>query len=97
MKSYYVYILTNKKDGVLYIGVTNNLERRIYEHKNKKIKGFTEKYNLNNLVFYEENNDIAFAIQREKKLKKWNRKWKINLIEKNNPNWNDLAVSWYGN
>ena len=69
MKSYYVYILTNKKDGVLYIGVTNNLERIIYKHKNNKIKGFTEKYNLNNLVFYEENNDIAFAIQREKNSK----------------------------
>jgi putative endonuclease len=69
MKSYYVHILTNKKDGVLYIGVTNNLERRIYEHKIKKIKGFTEKYNLNNLVFYEENNDIAFPIQREKNSK----------------------------
>ncbi|MDX9913650.1 MAG: GIY-YIG nuclease family protein [Candidatus Moranbacteria bacterium] len=96
MKSYYVYILTNKKDGVLYIGVTNNLERRIYEHKNKKIKGFTEKYNLDRLVFYEDNSDVAFAIQREKQLKKWNRKWKINLIEKNSPNWNDLAVSWYG-
>lgn len=96
MKSYYVYILTNRKGGVLYIGVTNNLERRVYEHKNKKIKGFTEKYNLDKLIFYEENNDIAFAIQREKQLKKWNRKWKINLIKKNNPSWNDLASSWYG-
>lgn len=76
--------------------MTNNLERRIYEHKNKKIKGFTEKYNLDKLVFYEENSDVAFAIQREKQLKKWNRKWKINLIEENNPNWIDLANSWYG-
>ncbi|MFA6184020.1 MAG: GIY-YIG nuclease family protein [Parcubacteria group bacterium] len=96
MKHYYVYILTNKKDGVLYIGITNNLERRVCEHKNKKIKGFTEKYNLDKLIFYEETNDVAFAIQREKQLKKWNRKWKIDLIEKDNPNWTDLASSWYG-
>ncbi|HBI17541.1 MAG: Excinuclease ABC C subunit domain protein [Candidatus Moranbacteria bacterium GW2011_GWF2_34_56] len=96
MKHYYVYMLTNKKEGALYIGITNNLERRIYEHKNKKIKGFTEKYNLDKLVFYEDTNDVSFAIQREKQLKKWNRQWKINLIEKDNSNWIDLASSWYG-
>lgn len=96
MKHYYVYILTNKKEGVLYVGITNNLERRIYEHKNKKVKGFTEKYNLDKLVFYEDTGDVSFAIQREKQLKKYNRQWKINLIEKDNPNWIDLANSWYG-
>jgi len=96
MKNYYVYILTNKKQGILYVGITNNLERRIYEYKNKKIKGFTEKYNLDKLAFYEDTSDVSFAIQREKQLKKWNRQWKIDLIEKDNPEWIDLASSWYG-
>jgi len=96
MKSYYVYILSNKKEGRLYIGVTNDLERRIYEHKNKIIKGFTEKYNIDKLIFYEQGNDIAFAIQREKQLKKYYRQWKIDLIEKDNSEWKDLAESWYG-
>ena len=93
-KKYYVYILTNKRNGTLYIGVTNDLERRIFEHKNKIIKGFTEKYNIDKLVYYEETNDITEAILREKKLKKWNRKWKLELIEKENKNWNDLSKNW---
>ena len=90
MSDYYVYILANKKNGTLYTGITNNLYRRIYEHKNKMIDGFTKKYNTKILVYYEHINDPTVAIQREKQLKKWKRKWKINLIEKANPDWNDL-------
>jgi len=93
-KSYYVYILTNKKHGTLYIGVTNDLMRRIYEHKNKIFKGFTKKYNLTKLVYYAETNDISAAITEEKRMKKWYRKWKIELIEKENPDWKDLAEDW---
>ena len=90
MKNMYVYIITNKKDGTLYIGVTNNLVRRIYEHKNKIFKGFSYKYGLDKLVYYEHFDDIESAILREKELKKWRRLWKIELIEKDNPEWKDL-------
>ncbi len=90
MKHYFVYILTNKSNKVLYIGVTNNLERRMYEHKNKLIKGFTEKYNLIKLVYYEATDDIISAIKREKQLKNWHRDWKIKLINDFNPQWKDL-------
>lgn len=89
-RNYYVYILTNKIKTVLYIGVTNNLKRRIYEHKNKLISGFTEKYNVDRLIYYEHFDNINDAIKREKQLKKWNRKWKEELITKENPDWNDL-------
>ena len=91
MKSYYVYILTNKTNNIFYIGVTNNLERRIYEHKNHLVAGFTDKYNLEKLVYYEETNDINSAIRREKQLKNWHRQWKINLIEQINPYYKNLA------
>jgi len=90
MKNYYVYILASKRNGTLYIGVTNDLVRRVSEHKNNIIKGFTEKYKVHNLVYYEIANDINAAITREKRLKKWKRQWKIELIEENNPEWNDL-------
>lgn len=90
MKNYYVYILTNKKNGALYIGVTSNLIKRIQEHRIKVVKGFTEKYSIHQLVYYEQTENINHAIAREKALKKWNRQWKINLIEKENPNWKDL-------
>lgn len=93
MNSYYVYILANKRNGTLYIGVTSDLIKRIYEHKNNIIKGFTQKYNIHNLVYYEQTLDVATAIQREKNLKKWRRKWKLDLIEKINPNWQDLYNS----
>lgn len=89
-KTYFIYILTNMRNGTLYIGVTNNLARRMYEHKMHLIKGFSDRYNLDRLVYFEETNDILSAISREKQLKKWNRAWKIELIEKANPNWNDL-------
>ena len=97
MKTYFVYLLVSKRNGTLYVGVTSNLKKRIYEHKNKLIEGFTKKYNVDKLVYYEETNDVNIAIKREKQLKKWNRKWKIELIEKSNPNWNDLAKDWIPN
>ena len=87
---YYVYILTNKNNTVLYTGMTNNLERRIYEHKNKLVEWFTSKYNLTKLVYFEEYKYVKDAIRREKQLKRWRRKWKEELIEKENPWWNDL-------
>ena len=88
--NYYVYILTNWNDKVIYVGITNDLKRRIHEHKWKLVEGFTKKYGVHRLVWYEATNDILGAIQREKQMKKWRRQWKINLIEKENPDWNDL-------
>ena len=90
-KTYYVYILASQRNGTLYLGVTNDLTRRVLEHKYKVIKGFTEKYNVDRLVYYEDYRDIEEAIKREKQLKKWNREWKLKLIEKDNPDWNDLC------
>ena len=90
MKTFYVYILSNHSK-TLYIGVTNNLIRRVYEHKNKLIDGFTKKYNLTILVYYETTSDIFSALKREKQLKNWHRQWKINLIESVNPKWQDLS------
>jgi putative endonuclease len=87
---YYIYISTNKSNKVLYTGVTNDLSRRIYEHKNKLILGFTVKYNVDKLVYYEVYDNIEDAIQREKNIKKWYRKWKIELINELNPQWKDL-------
>ena len=93
-KTYYVYLITNWNNEVLYIGVTNNLERRLYEHKNKLIKGFTEKYNINKLVYFEQTNDIESAITREKEIKKWRREKKNSLIESTNKQWEDLSKQW---
>ncbi len=90
MHNYFVYILASKKNGTLYIGVTNNLVRRVFEHRQDIIDGFTKKYKVHMLVYYEHVNDVHSAIEREKTIKKWNRKWKIDLIEKSNPNRNDL-------
>ena len=90
MKTYYVYIMANKKNGTLYIGMTSNLLRRVYEHKNNINAGFTKRYNIHQLVYVETNSDVNLAIQREKQIKKWRRQWKINLIEKENPDWDDL-------
>ena len=89
-KRYYVYIITNNPRGTLYIGVTDDIARRLFEHKNKMINGFSKKYLLDKLVYCETCNDINAAIQREKALKKWERLWKIELIEQTNPDWNDL-------
>ena len=94
MNLYFVYILASKKNGTLNIDVTSNLVKRIYEHKNKQIDGFSKKYNIDKLVYFEDTMDIKSAIAREKQLKKWNRSWKIELIEKLNPQWNYLAKEW---
>jgi len=90
MKQYYVYILASKKNGTLYIGVTGDLVKRIYEHKQKIIDGFTKEHNVHALVYYEHYSESEEAILREKQMKKWNRKWKIRLIEEKNPEWKDL-------
>jgi len=90
MKNFYVYILSSNRNGTLYIGVTNDLNRRVQIHRNKLIPGFTQRYNVIHLVYYEVFESIIAAIRREKQLKKWNREWKIQLIEKINPNWQDL-------
>jgi len=87
---YCIYILTNKYNTTLYIGVTNNLLKRTYEHKQKIAKGFTEKYNVNRLVYYEEYTEVKDAIAREKQLKNWHREWKLNLIKEKNPKFEDL-------
>ena len=87
---YYVYILASQRNGTLYIGVTNDLVKRVYEHTEKLVDGFTKRYDVGILVYYEATGDIMGAIQREKQIKKWNRAWKIRLIEKNNPDWKDL-------
>jgi putative endonuclease len=90
MKTFFVYIMASKKNGTLYIGMTNNLIRRVYEHKNNMNEGFTKKYGVHRLVYYEPITDVNAAIKREKQMKKWKRQWKIELIEKENSNWDDL-------
>ena len=93
---YYIYILASQCNRTLYIGVTNNLIRRVYEHKTKFDKySFTAQYHVNKLVYFEEIDDISEAIRREKQLKGWNRDWKLSLIEKENPNWYDLSKDWF--
>ena len=94
-KIYYVYIMTNKMNSVLYVGMTSDIEQRVYDHKNKTYKGFTAKYNANKLVYYEETDDVSFALQYEKTLKKWLRKWKEELTGKENSLWEDLASDWF--
>ena len=89
----YVYILSSGKNGTLYIGVTNDLRRRIWEHKHDLVKGFTKEYGIHNLVYYEQYEDIEQAILREKQMKTWKRYWKIKLINNFNPNWKDLYPS----
>jgi putative endonuclease len=93
-KTFYVYIMTNKS-RTLYVGMTNDLFRRVTEHKEKRIQGFTSKYNINQLVYYEEYSDAFSAIEREKQIKGWLRSKKIALIEESNPNWLDLSVEWF--
>jgi putative endonuclease len=89
-RCYYVYLLASRLGGTLYIGVTNDLVRRVFEHKSKLAEGFTERYDVVKLVYFEQFDDPENAIKREKRLKKWNRAWKIRLIEEQNPNWEDL-------
>ena len=90
MNKYYIYILASKRNGTLYCGVTNDIARRVYEHKNDFIKGFTERYKVHILVYYEIHDSILQAIDREKQIKEWKRKWKLQLIERFNPDWKDL-------
>ncbi len=93
MKNYYVYIMTNKPKGTLYIGITNNLIRRVYEHKNDLIENsFTSRYSLHRLVYYEVYSYVWDAIGREKNIKKWKRNWKIRMIEEVNPNWEEITL-----
>lgn len=94
MKKYYVYIMASRS-RVIYTGVTNNLERRVYEHKNKLVEGFTSKYNVTRLVYFEETNDVHAALNREKQIKGWLRAKKTALIESVNPQWKDLSLEWY--
>jgi len=93
-RKYSIYIMTNKSK-TLYTGITNNLERRVYEHKQKLVLGFTKKYNITLLVYFEETGDVKEAIAREKEIKGWLRKKKISLIKSKNPNWKDLSTDWY--
>ena len=89
-RNYYIYILASKKNGTLYIGITNDLTRRVYEHKTDAVEGFTKRYAVHTLVYYEQTSDPVAAITREKQLKKWRRIWKVALIEEKNPGWRDL-------
>ena len=93
-KTYAVYILTNYNETTFYIGVTGNLQKRIWEHKNKVVEGFTKKYNVDRLVYYELTEDVELALNREKQLKRWHRQWKINLIKEMNPEFKDLSENW---
>jgi putative endonuclease len=93
MKQPTVYILASKRNGTLYTGVTSDLIKRVWEHKNNCVEGFTQKYSAHQLVYFEQHVDMHAAITREKQIKKWNRKWKLRLIEENNPEWNDLFDS----
>jgi len=96
MKTYHVYILASARNGTLYIGVTSDLEKRIAQHRAGTFDGFTKKYQVHRLVYHESTNDARVALEREKRLKKWNRNWKIRLIETENPNWNDLTADVSG-
>jgi putative endonuclease len=91
---YYIYLLTNWNDKVMYVGITKDLMRRLYEHKNKKITGFTSKYHVHKLVYFEETEDVLTALAREKEIKKWRRQKKNDLVEKKNPEWKDLSSGW---
>lgn len=94
MKTYYVYIMSSKT-GTLYTGITNDIKKRIYEHKNHLIPGFTDKYNVDRLVYVETFGDALSAIAREKQIKRWQREKKVSLIDATNPKWSDLSADWY--
>jgi putative endonuclease len=94
MKTYYVYILASQRNGTLYIGVTDNLKKRTQEHKTGANDGFTKKYSVHTLVWYDTTPDIASALVREKQIKKWERKWKLRIIEEANPMWKDLSAEF---
>lgn len=92
---YHVYIVTNQRNGTLYTGVTSDLRKRVWQHRNKTLPGFTAQYGLGRLVYFEEFRDVTFAIEREKQIKAGSRKKKLQLIERQNPNWSDLAADWF--
>lgn len=92
--TFYVYILTNWNNTVMYVGMTNNIERRMFEHKNKLTDGFTKKYNLTKLVYFEQGTDVHAALEREKEIKKWRREKKNELVMSMNPEWKDLSLEW---
>jgi putative endonuclease len=94
-RSYWVYILASQRNGTLYVGVTNSLERRVWQHKSGTIEGFTKQYGLNRLIYFEDFRDVTNAIAREKQSKGWLRRRKLALIEEMNPAWNDLAADWF--
>jgi len=94
VKIYYVYLLASKKHGTLYVGVTSNLEQRMYQHKKSIAEGFTKKYGVKNLVWFDQTSDVHEAINKEKQIKKWKRQYKINLIEGANPDWRDLSLEF---
>ena len=91
---YHVYLLTNWNNKVMYVGVTSDLKRRLFEHRNKSVEGFTAKYNVHKLVYYEATSDVQSAIAREKEIKKWRREKKNRLVERINPDWRDLSAGW---
>ncbi len=95
-KTYYLYILASQRNGTLYTGVTSDLIRRVYQHKYNLIEGFTKEYQVHQLVYFEQHQEILEAIQREKRIKTWKRKWKLGLIEKDNPEWKDLYLEITG-
>jgi putative endonuclease len=97
VKYYFVYILASKQNGTLYTGICNDLIRRVWQHKNKIIDGFSSEYGVDKLVYYETFNDVELAIKREKNIKKWKRSWKLRIIIENNPQWNDLYYDLVGN
>ena len=94
MKNYYVYILASRRNGTLYVGITADIITRVHQHKLGEVPGFTKKYNVNQLVYYETHEYVLNAIQREKHIKAWKRKWKLQLIEEQNPNWIDLYYNF---
>jgi putative endonuclease len=94
-KRFWVYIMASKPWGTLYVGVTSDLEARVFQHKKGMLEGFTKKYGVKSLVYFEEHGEAHGAIHREKRFKKWPRAWKINLIRTDNPDWYDLAAEWY--
>jgi putative endonuclease len=93
VKHYYVYILSSKRNGTLYTGITSDIIKRVHDHKNGLVEGFTKNYRVHNLVWYEMHSSVESAITREKQIKKWNRAWKLKMIEKENPEWIDLFES----
>jgi putative endonuclease len=95
-KHYYVYVLSNKPRGTMYVGVTSNLVQRVWQHKEDQVEGFTKRYGIKMLVWFEQHEDVEQAILREKQIKKWDRLWKVELIESNNPQWNDLFETIIG-